>query len=88
MEEYELPSPLYFTVDESGMVLELVKSDDEGLFIRIDQKWVDISDEEEFPTVYEQDIHFANEDSVPAWDSDLEDNDSLTLEEIVDYTIK
>ena len=86
--EWEPPSPLYFTVDESGTVLEMVKADDEGLFIRIEGKWVDISDEEEFPTVYEQDMHFANDESVGAWDAELEDNDNLKLEDIQDYLIK
>lgn len=85
--EWEPPSPLYFTVAEDGTVLELVKMEDEGLFIRIESKWVDISDEEEFPTVYEQDMHFANDESVGAWDSELEDNDHLKLEDIQDYLI-
>lgn len=80
-------SPLYFTVDESGAVLELVKADDEGLFIRIEGEWVDISDEEEFPTVYEQDMHFANDESVSHWDSELEENDNLKLEDISDYLL-
>jgi len=86
--EWEPPSPLYFTVAEDGTVLELVKMEDEGLFIRIESKWVDISDEEEFPTVYEQDMHFANDESVGAWDAELEDNDQLKLEDIQDYLIK
>lgn len=85
--EWEPPSPLYFTVAEDGTVLELVKMEDEGLFIRIESKWVDISDEEEFPTVYEQDMHFANDESVGAWDAELEDNDQLKLEDIEDYLI-
>lgn len=85
--EWEPPSPLYFTVAEDGTVLELVKMEDEGLFIRIESKWVDISDEEEFPTVYEQDMHFANDESVGAWDAELEDNDQLKLEDIQDYLI-
>jgi hypothetical protein len=86
--EWEPPSPLYFTVAEDGTVLELVKMEDEGLFIRIESKWVDISDEDEFPTVYEQDMHFANDESVGAWDAELEDNDQLKLEDIQDYLIK
>lgn len=86
--EWEPPSPLYFTVAEDGTVLELVKMEDEGLFIRIESKWVDISDEEEFPTVYEQDMHFANDESVGAWDAELEDNTNLKLEDIQDYLIK
>ena len=86
--EWEPPSPLYFTVAEDGTVLELVKMEDEGLFIRIESKWVDISDEDEFPTVYEQDMHFANDESVGAWDAELEDNDHLKLEDIQDYLIK
>ena len=86
--EWEPPSPLYFTVAEDGTVLELVKMEDDGLFIRIESKWVDISDEEEFPTVYEQDMHFANDESVGAWDAELEDNDNLKLEDIQDYLIK
>ena len=86
--EWEPPSPLYFTVAEDGTVLEMVKADDEGLFIRIEGKWVDISDEDEFPTVYEQDMHFANDESVGAWDAELEDNDQLKLEDIQDYLLK
>lgn len=87
-DEWEPPSPLFFTVAEDGTVLELVKMEDEGLFIRIESKWVDISDEEEFPTVYELDMHFANDESVGAWDAELEDNDQLRLEDIEDYLIK
>lgn len=80
-------SPLYFTVDDNDNVLELVKADDEGLFIRIEGKWVDISDEEEFPTVYEQDVIFANDESVGKWDAELEDNGNLKLEDISDYIL-
>lgn len=87
-EEPELPSPLYFTVDDKGNVLELVKMEDTGLFIRMDNQWIDISDEDEFPTVYEQIMKFANEDSVPAWDAGLEENDELKLEDITDYIIE
>lgn len=86
--EMEFPSPLYFTVDSSGAVLELVKADDEGLFIRIESKWVDISDEEDFPTVYEQEIHFANDKSVGIWDTELEDKTDLKLKDIKEYLIK
>lgn len=86
--EMEFPSPLYFTVDNAGMVLELVKADDEGLFIRIESEWVDISDEEEFPTVYEQKIIFANDKSVGIWDAEFEDNPNLKEKDIKDYIIK
>lgn len=86
--EFEFPSPLYFTVDDDDMVLELVKMEDEGLFIRIEGKWVDISAEDEFPTVYEQTIHFANDESVGKWDAEFEENEKLTLADISDYIIK
>jgi hypothetical protein len=86
--EMEFPSPLYFTVDDNDNVLELVKADDEGLFIRIEGKWVDISDEEEFPTVYEQTIKFANDESVGKWDAEFEDNDALKLEDIQEFIIE
>lgn len=87
-EEDPMLSPLYFTVDDNDNVLELVKADDEGLFIRIDSEWVDISDEEEFPTVYEQTVMFANDESVSKWDSEFEDNDQLKVEDIADYIIE
>lgn len=86
--EEEFPTPLYFTVDDTGNVLELVKMEDTGLFIRMERKWVDISDEDEFPTVYEQDMHFANDESVPAWDAELEEKDDLKLEDIQDYLVQ
>lgn len=88
LEDDPMLSPLYFTVDDSGLVLELVKADDEGLFIRIEGEWVDISDEEEFPTVYEQTIMFANDKSVGIWDAEFEDKDDLKKEDIKDYIIK
>jgi hypothetical protein len=88
VEEMEFPTPIYFTVDENDNVLELVKADDEGLFIRIEGEWVDISDEDEFPTVYEKTIKFANDDSVSKWDSEFEDNDDLKLEDVQDYVIE
>lgn len=88
MEDDPMLSPLYFTVDDSGAVLELVKADDEGLFIRMEGKWVDISDEDEFPTVYEQNIHFANDQSVGVWDAELEDKDDLKLKDIKEYLFK
>lgn len=86
-EEVEFP-PLYFTVDEDGNVLELVRADEEGLFIRIDKRWVDISDEDEFPTVYEQEMHFANDDAVAKWDAEFEDKAALKLKDIENYLIK
>lgn len=88
MEDDPMLSPLYFTVDDSGEVLELVKADDEGLFIRMEGKWVDISDEDEFPTVYEQNIHFANDKSVGIWDAEFEDKRDLKLKDIKEYLFK
>lgn len=82
-EEHE--SPLFFTVDDDGNVLELVKDEDTSISIRIDGEWVDISDEDEFPTVYEQEMKPATDDSVGAWDAELEDNQELKLEDITDY---
>ena len=83
--EEEPESPLYFTVDDDGNVLELIKSEEESLSIRVDGEWVDISSEDEFPTVYEQTMKPATDDSVGAWDSELESNDQLKLEDIRDY---
>lgn len=83
--EEEHESPLFFTVDDDGNVLELVKDEDTSISIRIDGEWVDISDEDEFPTVYEQEMKPATDDSVGAWDAELEDNQDLKLEDITDY---
>ena len=88
MEDDPMLSPLYFTVDDSGSVLELVKADDDGLFIRLEGEWVDISDEDEFPTVYEQTIVFANDKSVGIWDAEFEDRNDLKESDIKDYIIK
>lgn len=84
----EAPSPLFFTVDDKGNVLELIKDEDDSLSIRLDGEWVDISDEDEFPTVYEQILKPATDDSVGAWDADLEDNQELKLEDIADYIVE
>lgn len=84
----EAPSPLFFTVDDKGNVLELIKDEDDSLSIRLDGEWVDISDEDEFPTVYEQVLKPATDDSVGAWDADLEDNQELKLEDIGDYIVE
>lgn len=86
--EEEHESPLFFTVDDDGNVLELIKDEDDSLSIRIDGEWVDISDEDEFPTVYEQILKPATDDSVGAWDADLEDNQELKLEDIADYIVE
>lgn len=88
MEDDPMLSPLYFTVDDNDNVLELVKADDEGLFIRLEGQWVDISDEDEFPTVYEQTIVFANDKSVGIWDAEFEDKNDLKLKDIKEYTFK
>lgn len=84
-DEEDDESPLFFTVDDAGNVLELIKAEDDSMSIRIDGEWVDISDEDEFPTVYEQDLKPATDDSVGAWDATLEDNQNLKLEDIQDY---
>lgn len=86
--EEERESPLFFTVDDDGNVLELVKDEDESISIRIDGEWVDISDEDEFPTVYEQEMKPATDDSVGAWDAELEDNQALKLKDIADYIVE
>lgn len=86
----DAPSPLYFTVDENDNVLELVKEEEnpDATFVRNEGEWVDISSEEEFPTVDDQFIHYANDESVSAWDSELEENENLKLSDIASYIIK
>lgn len=81
----ERESPLYFTADDDGNVLELVKDEDDSISIRVDGEWVDISDEEDFPTYYEQQLVPATDDSVGAWDAELEDNPKLTLDDISEF---
>lgn len=80
-------SPLFFTVDDDDNVLELVKeeSEEDGLYIRIDGEWEDISEENDFPTVYEKTIKYANDESVSAWDSTLEGRDTLKLSDVSEY---
>lgn len=86
----DAPSPLYFTVDENDNVLELVKEeeDPDGTFVRMEGEWIDISKEEEFPTIDDQFIHYANDESVSAWDSELESNENLKLSDVQSYIIK
>lgn len=71
------------TVDESENVLEFVKINSEGVFLRSAGEWIRIEDdaeEEDYPTFYDQSFYDTTEDALSLFDS-VEDNDSNSLED-------
>lgn len=87
-EDQEQPSPLYFTVDDDGFVLELVKEEEpSGIFVRQEKEWIEITEEDEFPTVYGQIVLYANDQSVGAWDAELEANEQLKQSDLDQYLV-
>lgn len=81
---------MYFTIDDAdGTLLELVnEGDPEGFFVRSQGEWVDISHEEDFPTVYDRTIIYVNDDAIEAWDSYFENREDAHVDEVEQYRLK
>lgn len=68
------------TVDEDGTVLELVKTDASGTYVRENETWVALdpdADEEENPTVYGMDWYDVSVDIIPVYDDSAESDQTL-----------
>lgn len=78
------------TVDEDdSTVLELVKSDQNGTYLRQDESWVNIdpeASEEDYPTVYGTIWYDVSVDAVPVFD-DATGEDTITKEIFTDLII-
>lgn len=85
--EDESEIELFFTVSDEGRVLELVHMGADSTSVRRSGEWVDISCEDEFPTVYEQTMLAANADSIWAWDTKLEHSPEPVIDDLTDYVV-
>lgn len=67
---YESPH-LYLTVsdDDENEVLELVRSDETGMYVRDDGSWVSIDPEADDPRVWDRIIIDVKETAVPVYDA-------------------
>lgn len=78
------------TVDEDdSTVLELVKSDQNGTYLRQDESWVNIdpeASEEDYPTVYGTIWYDISVDAIPVFD-DAAGQDTITKESFTDLII-
>jgi hypothetical protein len=75
-----------FTIDEDGSVLELIKSDADGVFIRENGGWAEVNTDQEQPTVDDQEWLDTTEAGIAFWDSLSEDERDITREDVLEYT--
>lgn len=83
----ETVETIAFTVDEDGKVLELIKSDAEGVAIREDGDWSPVNIDEAQPTIDDMEWLDTNRRGVAFWDSLDEDERELTRDKIEKYAV-
>lgn len=80
-------SKLYsVTVRSDGTVLEMLRSDMDGMYFRENGAWVPVSPEataEDYPTIYGQEWHDVKSAAVPYYDAHADDG--ITKEEIEEF---
>lgn len=76
---------LAFTVDDDGNVLELIRSDAEGVFVRENGDWSPVDTAADQPTVDDLEWLDATPGAVEFWDG-LTDTENVTRESVLEYT--
>jgi hypothetical protein len=79
-------SPYNFTVDEDGTVLELIQSDETGVYVRDNADWVEVNTEEEQPTIDDLEWVEVTEDAIPFWDS-ASGTETVTRDQITQFEV-
>lgn len=89
-EDLSIEASYGITVDEDdSTVLELVKSDGNGTYLRQDESWVNIdpeASEDDYPTVYGTIWYDVSVDAIPVFD-DATGEDTITKEIFTDLII-
>ena len=84
----EAEETIAFTVDDEDNVLELIRSDAEGLFIREASDWTPVNMDEEQPTIDDQIWLDATPEAIMFWDGLVNESDrDLTREQVREYTV-
>lgn len=78
------------TINDDGVVLELVRTTSEGTYIRDGGDWALVdpnATEEDYPTVYDQRWEDVQEDILDIYDKSTEEEDILNEEDVEDFFI-
>ena len=80
---------IYITLDEQdqNQVLELVRSDDDGMFIRDNESWVPINIEDDNPRVWDRVIVDLTENAVQAYDEAESEGKPITADMFTGYEL-
>jgi hypothetical protein len=80
---------LFLTVadEDENQVLELVRSDSQGIFIRDHGQWMMVADEDDNPRVWDRIIIDVNHDIVSAFDG-ADTGDDVTVDMFKEYVIE
>jgi hypothetical protein len=81
------PTIYFFTVSMDGEVLELIKSDKQGVAVRDNGKWVPLDLDNENPTVDDQEWIGVNNDAIKFWDDEGEKNANLKRDDVLKYAV-
>lgn len=81
---------LYFTLDDQdeNQILELVKVDETGMYVRDNHQWVEIDPDADNERVWDRVILDVTPDAVPAFDQALDVDQTATVDELQDYVIE
>jgi len=83
--EEEAAETIAFTIDDDGNVLELIRSNAEGVFIREDGDWAEVDIEDEQPTIDDMEWADTNRRGIAFWDSLDEDEREVTRDQVEKY---
>lgn len=83
-----LEPTIAFTVDDQDNVLELIKSDDTGVFVRENADWTPVDTDTEQPTIDDQEWLDVNEAEATAfWDQSGGEDAAITREDVLEYAL-
>ena len=86
----DTPDPratLAATVDDEGNVLELIYSNRDGVYVRDNGTWSLIDDNEQQPTIDDQEWLEVTPDFVPAFDDMMQTQDTVSREDAAKYAV-
>jgi len=77
-----------FTVSDDGEVLELIKSNADGVFVRDNGDWTPVNPDEDQPTIDDQEWIDVNPDEAVAfWDKQQSSESAVTRDDILKYAL-
>lgn len=75
-----------FTIDDDGNILELIKSDDEGVWVRENGDWILTDSNDPNDTIWDKEWLDVSEDAIKFWDESQNDEEPISRDRVVKYS--